>query len=218
MSKRHTENANLVLYTQPHYKGFPVITSHGPLIENYLDRIYETIHCALREHPRVVGFRVDLRLPLNYEDLDTRIISRFIESLKAQIKADQMKSARMGSRKHFSRVRYVWVREQNSSQSWHYHVLILFNQDAYKWLGRYDKDEGNMSARIKRAWASALGWPLEQCKALVHFPDNPVYRINTNAAPYIIGLPDLFYRVSYFAKVNTKHYGDFSKQFGSSRL
>ena len=40
-----------------------LITGHGPLNMDYIERIEETITRALREHPRTMAVRVDLRLP-----------------------------------------------------------------------------------------------------------------------------------------------------------
>lgn len=84
-------------------------------------------------------------------------------------------------------------------------------------MGRFDKTEGNMAARIKKAWASALGYHILDISGLVHFPVNPTYHLNQNSTSFSLELDELFYRVSYFAKAKSKNFGDYSNAFGSSR-
>lgn len=225
MPKRHPGNRNIILHTETTYKDLPVYTGRGPLAQNYLDRILETIQYALSAYPRVVGFRFDLHIPTHIAEMDNKVISRFFDSLKAQISVDLNRRSNASGRKRHTRVRYVWVREHAGAIFWHYHVLLLLNQDAYKWIGDYKAEEGNMAARIKNAWASALRLDVEQIGGLVHFVDNPIYHINTISGSdiyvdgsRIIGLEDLFYRVSYFAKVDTKNYGENNNHFGCSHF
>lgn len=217
MNNRHPQNTNLILHTEPLFQGLPVYTDRGPLIRNYLERIHETILRSLHDHPRVAGFRFDLRFPLDMDQPVPGVLSRFFDSLRAQFLAYQQKTVRNRDRVVRVPLRYVWVKEEGQRGMSHYHVLILVNQDVFKWMGDYSATNGNMAARIKKAWATALGIAVEDAAGLVHFPENATYRLNTVNYPDCFGLPDLFYRVSYFAKVQTKQYGDESNHFGCSR-
>ena len=76
----------------------------------------------------------------------------------------------------------------------------------------------NMAERIRNAWASALGMRVENTIGLVHFPENATYHLNVNSTDFDMSYQALFNRLSYFAKVDTKHYGDGTNNFGSSRL
>jgi len=45
----------------------------------------------------------------------------------------------------------------------------MVNKDSYGILGDFDREEGDMAARIKKAWCSALGSPGLVIDGLVHF-------------------------------------------------
>ena len=217
MNARLAQNPNLTLHTKPDYNGNSVYLKRGPSIDSYLTNIDETLKKALFEHPRTIAIRTDLRLPLNFDRNDTCVISRFMESLKAQIRADLNNRARRGVRVHDTTLRYIWVKEQNKSMNWHYHVVLLLNNDTYNHLGNFNAQEGNMAARIKKAWISALGLCTYAYGGLVHFPKNPIHYVNVNSKTYIQEYDTLFYRVSYFAKADTKKFGNGTNSFGCSR-
>jgi hypothetical protein len=233
MAERLRSNPNLTLHTENHYNGYPVLTSRGPLIEEYLEAILSTLGNALEDYSRVCVMLFVLRFPADSDAPDTAVISRFIDSLKAQIRADQDRKQRLDKRVHPCNLRYVWVKERDTPIHDHYHVAIIVNRDAYFTLGRFKtgvvtdywgrpeatdtEAELNMSDRIKRAWASALGLDLWEADGLVHFPKNPTYRIDGRHPCGPGELADAFQRLSYFAKAQTKHFGDHAKSFGCSR-
>ncbi|MGM8936108.1 YagK/YfjJ domain-containing protein [Pseudomonas neustonica] len=67
----------------------------GPFIREYLDALYRTIELALAEYPRVLAFRVDLRLPQRVRLPDRAytndVISNFFESFSRKIQYHQEK-------------------------------------------------------------------------------------------------------------------------------
>lgn len=241
MAARHPQNTNLTLHTQGLFQGLPAQLHRGPLIKEYLEQILRTICNALREHPRTFAVRVDLHLPdyFNYlEKAGTSVISRFTASLKAQVSADIESKSRKGLRVHPCTVRHIWAKEKNSSLLDHYHVVLFFNRDAYNRLGSLTADSGNIAARIKRAWASALGVDFVFVENLVQFAKNGTYCVNAGSVPDnrsaseiywddingrsgrpldIRSLESLFARLSYLAKADSKNYGDRSKSFDCSR-
>lgn len=217
MKQRLKANTNLVLHTGPTWNGYRVMTRCGPLIEKYLKEMHEALGRALYQHPRTWAVRVDLRVPKDVEYFEDGLISRFEASLKAHLEADAERKIKQGKRVHTCTVRFIWVREQNSSGTPHFHVLILMNRDAYFSLGNFNSDHSNMANRIRKAWASALCSDFETAKPAVHFPRNGSYELDKNSEEFNEQYNSLFRRISYFAKVSTKNYGEYVKHFGCSR-
>ncbi len=218
MQRQQSAGSKLRLTNSDEYKGYPILTNRGPLVEGYLEQTLTVIHNAVAEHPRTLAIRVDLRLPMYHQVVNSDLMSKFTESLKAQIRADLLRKEAQGKRVYRCSLRYIWVRERSSSANPHFHVLLLLNMDAYFTLGDFTVEHGrNMATRIKKAWASALGIKVEQVAGLVEFPKNPVYRLNYYADNFDQVKADLFRRVSYFAKLETKEYGTGSRSFGCSQ-
>lgn len=232
MRIRHETNTNLTLHYGPAWNGLPVQYWHGPLAVNYLESIYSVIRLAVDEYSRTCAIRFDVRLPQDCSVADTAVISRLIASLKSQIREDIERKLRAGKRVHHTRVRYIWVKERDGADNFHYHVVIFLNRDSYFKLGRFksnstslwddvfsesdDQARVNMSNRIHRALASALHRPVEEVIGLVHFPQNAVYKIDFNSLQFNQQFSEVFKRISYFAKANTKFYGDSARNFGCS--
>lgn len=209
-------------------------TNHGALNEVIIDKLIATTNKAIDEYPRTTAIRIDLRLPYvsdpqNHFDVDFpshnlkvdhAVISRFIDSLKAQIREDLKRKMNVRDRVHPCRVRYFWVRELgSSSEQFHYHLILFFNKDTYAHLGdlRFGFSNVNLIFKIRKAWASALSGGYEECEHLVHIPKNPIYYLNRNNAFNTNVHSDLIFRTSYFAKDKTKPYGDGYRCFGCSQ-
>ena len=223
MLKRHPDNTNLTVITNGHYQGLSVYSK--PLSCEYLDMIMHKMQLALDDHPRTFMVRFDLHLPslVNIPDSpivhDSNVITKFFKSLKAKIDHDRDVKRREGKRVHPCNMRYVWIKECANAAKDHYHVAIFLNNDAYNYLGNFNWGGNNLSSKIIEAWASALCLDAYSARGLVHFPqDKPVYYINKNTLDYPLTFNAAFYRLSYFAKLETKHYGDRSRSFGCSRL
>lgn len=219
---RFSENRNLRLYSAATFKGLSIMVEKGPFILGYLEALDRTIACALDQYPRVIAFRVDLRLPrfggIPDDALSNRVISRFLESFKAKIEHNRDKAREQNKYAHDCRVRYVWAREVGWGGRPHYHLLILLNRDAYYTIGRLQPQRPNMISRMQEAWASALKCEVEQVRGLVHIPSNAEYRVDREVRPGNVDyLPDLFHRASYLCKAATKRYGEGAHGFGFSR-
>jgi hypothetical protein len=212
-------NSNLTQYTGTHYAGLPILIGQGPFIEQYLQQTLATLQRALADYPRLLAVRFDLRYPHNQALADyaysSAVISRFVESLKAKIKYNRSRAAEINQRVHDTVVRYVWVKEYGVEGRPHYHFLLLVNKDAFHTLGQFNSDFENLYTRIVSAWASALRLTPCEASGLVHIPNNAIYRINGREGSDV--LSDLFYRVSYLCKVDTKRYGEWGHAFGCSR-
>ena len=220
--RRFSENRNLHLHVTDNFQGLPVMVEKGPFIQEYLEALNRTIACALDQYPRVIAFRVDLRLPrlmgIPDDALSNRVISRFLESFKAKIEHNRDKAREQNKYAHGCRVRYVWARERSEGGRQHYHLLILLNRDAYYTVGRLQPQRPNMITRMQEAWASALKCEIEQVRGLVHIPSNAEYRVDREVRPGNVDqLPELFHRASYLCKAATKRYGEGAHGFGFSR-
>ncbi|WP_336368097.1 inovirus Gp2 family protein [Marinobacter sp. C2H3] len=213
---RHPQDRNLWIYNGYFYNGMPLIWQKGPFIYNYLQRLDETIQGALNDHADIMAVRVDLRLPLHSNTasypIERPVFNRFIESLKAKIAARQAKTVRKGKRFHRTKVHYAWTREFGHTGNAHYHCVLFFNKQTFQGLGEFNPHSGSLYSMISGAWANALRLDQSVADALIHIPENPIYRINRKEK-----YNALFYRISYFAKLATKQFGTKSHNFGTSR-
>ncbi|BBT42276.1 MULTISPECIES: inovirus Gp2 family protein [Pseudomonas] len=219
---RHPDNSNLHLHRDDTFEGLPVMVEKGPFIRQYLARLKRTIGLTLEQYPRVLAFRLDLRLPRGIELPDyvytNEVISDFFESFKAKIEHHRGQVRERNQYSHDCKVRYVWAREVGWGQRPHYHLLILLNRDAYYTVGRMQSQVRNMVSRLQEAWASALGLSADQVEGLLEIPDNATYRIDRYVCPGDVDqLPALFHRASYLCKAATKSYGDRQRGFDTSK-
>ncbi len=221
----NTNQANLSINNRPLFRGYPIISKYS-LNSQYLESIYKVLETATSTQSRNLIIRVDLHLPHSSADRDlpsyyqSTLISTFIESLKAIITADQKKKLRQGQRTHSCPLRYIWVKEQvPGTVVPHYHIALLLNGDCYRGLGNYNNSQGNnMATRIIEAWSRVLDIEYQAAHKLVHFPkDTPYYQLDRSSLNYQQTYQSVFHRLSYFAKSESKTYGDRSRSFGCSR-
>lgn len=226
----HPFNPNLHVTHESVWQSFPLLPQTHGLIEEYLLNIQAVMNTALANHPRTLMIRCDLRFPQDQPSYDSNAISRFMASLKAQIEHDQRSKYLAGQRVHDCQLRYIWAKEQATSELPHYHIALFLNRDSYFNLGQFQQigyapfpdtpmpyfveQAPNMACRIVRAWASALGTHESLAMGLVHFPDNPTYYLRSDD-PVVFA--QAFQRLSYLAKADTKLYRDGTRWFGTSR-
>lgn len=215
--KRNPFNTNQRLHNEAIFYDAPINTNNGCLIANHLQRMHNCINASLKLHKRISLMRCDLYIPLHASfelSRNNEVISRFIASLHAQIECTQAQSRLAGDRVHDADMRYMWCREASSNGRVHYHVALLFNHAAYAFMGHFNVERSNMYARIHRAWASALTMYIDDVIGEIHIPSNPVYQIVRGDED---SFNTAFYRVSYFAKMDTKEYGGGIHTFGCSK-
>lgn len=215
---RHSGNANLTLHNDTAFQGWPIQVDKGPFIQQYLNRLLQTMQYTLAQYPRVFAFRFDLRLSTGAQLPDSaytnQVIERFIESFKSKIAHNRSQARQLNPYAHDSKVRYVWAREQGQHGKPHYHLAILLNRDAFTALGKFEAGRDNMFNRLEQAWASALGLSVGAVRGLVELPRNPCYHLNRGE---LGGQAEFFHRASYLCKAATKVFGDGSHGFGASR-
>jgi hypothetical protein len=201
---------------------------YGDISPYHLSRSLGVIYSCLTKYPRVCAMRVDLRfaedswggepdLPTCFQRTDQKVITRFFESLKSQLREEHRRKGMMGD---VALPDYIWVKEQDDSHYPHYHLVLLFNKDFYAYLGNYqDHDAQNMANRIKKAWCSALGLDFPEYATLVHFPRNPTYIISRkDATIHSESYRGFLLRVAYLAKARTKCTVDGQRSFGCSQI
>ncbi|HFV9295543.1 TPA: inovirus Gp2 family protein [Serratia fonticola] len=199
------------------------INSHGPLNTKYVNRIQTTLNNSLREHHRTLVLRIDLRLPeLSPYNTDSTLITRFMESIKSQKNADQIKKISNNKRCHPCRIRYAWAREFSKNGKKHYHIALFLNKDAYAYPGTYkpNQDGGyhhNLALMIMEAWVRALKLDHQKYYNLVHFPDNCYTHLDINEITYPNDYDVVMKRLCYLAKDYSKDNSDGQRNFGCSQ-
>ncbi|HCH7903379.1 TPA: inovirus Gp2 family protein [Klebsiella oxytoca] len=201
--------------------------SQAPFNEKYLQAIINTMDNALMQHHRTLAVRVDLRLP-EYRDIGDSIsctpnitrglLSRFIRSAQSKIDAFQKRQAKQSKRINPCKLRYLWVKEIADASKPHFHVVLFVNKDIFRGLGDFLHTGDNLGSFIQDAWLSALGLEdYPEYRQLVHFPANPLYVLDINAANFQQACNALTFRISYFAKEHTKVYDAYERSIGYSQ-
>lgn len=217
---RLPNNTNLTLHEEPTWNGMRVNLGRGPLIREYLQGIDDALWAATDDHTRVSVIRVDLHFPMHREVNSKGAISRFTESFKAKIRQDIKRRVRRrkGGRVHRCTPRIIWVREWNEGAlNPHYHLAILLNYHEYWRMGQYEPGSQSVAAMISEAWSSALRLSPDAGAGLVHFCDNTLTLLDLNSSSFSSDYDKVFSRLSYFAKLRSKRFGDGVRNFGSCR-
>ncbi|WP_311043390.1 inovirus Gp2 family protein [Shewanella algae] len=187
--------------------------NHYTWVPEYLQIIKGTLGLSLAQFNRVCVLRFDLRFPESSQYSDPKVISRFIDSFKAHLKSwDRHRAS-----EHPIGFGYVWCREKETSQNWHYHVAFLFNKDAVCGFGQTVFGRSNTYNRILKAWASAIGVPVDNAIGLVHVCENGVYWLDRNSDEFPLQYQAVMQRCSYLAKAATKDIYDGCRNIGSSQ-
>lgn len=197
--------------------------THGLHNADNLNTMQEVIDYAMDDYTSITVVRVDIHYPPILEDtvccfpnLEPGAISRFIDSLKEILKNSERRRRRNGTRVHPNTLRSLWAKEYSQSGKCHFHVCLIFNEQAYKHLGD-DKVDTSLRMMITRAWYSALGMDVEDYHGLVHFPESCRYILDQNSPDYIYEYGMLFIRLDYLTKLESKNYEEGERNFGGSR-
>lgn len=186
--------------------------------KHYQERIMDVFTNALVLHKRLFVNRFDLRFPheSNYKS-DSRVISRFNDSIKAQLNAREKRKEKAGKRIHSHGLEYAWVREIGPiSGKAHYHIVLIFNKDAFFTLGQFDMSHDNLYTIIVKAWNSALGVKKET-QGLVEVCDFGIRHLDENDSHFKDHCNAWLGYLDYLAKHFSKPYGDGKRSFGCSR-
>lgn len=223
--KCHPDNLKLRLWWEADWYDMPVNTAHGPLIENYLDKAHTVMNTALDAHSRLLAVSVLLRypkaMPTDQLRINNLVIRRFVDFLNWELGLLGLS--------HDPDMRYIWCREQDTSDKPHYHMVLFFNGHALQHVGALSayldgSDEAYsgdcLYHRLVRAWAWAIGWPLEDMKGLVHITTNSmtkgvcVFRLHKRQKALI---RQFFFAISYLCKAYSKPIGQGMHCFDGSQ-
>lgn len=213
--KRHPFNTKLRLWWDAYWHGWPVQTASGPLIENYLEKTRLVMNQALHAHSKILAVPVLLcypsAMPTNQQLPHNKAISRFMKFLSWE--------STLIHTAHAPDMRYLWCREQVKSDKPHYHAWLLFNGHALQNIGTLKAyanecsdayDSNCLYHRLVRAWAWAIGWPLEDMEGLVDITTNSItkevctFNVHKQNEAEI---KELFYAMSYACKAHSKPIG-----------
>lgn len=211
--KRHPDRPDILLHWNRLYREMRVQTGSGPLIVNYLETLYRVMNQALHSNSRVLAVRIDLHypdeMPVTPHHAGNFHITQWLWHLNWEL--------HHAWTKYPHNIRYVWCREQHKSEKHHYHVLLLFNANAYFCIGDISPSESgcydanNLYHRIVRAWCKAIDWPPEKMKGLVHAAKTKQEQKQEKKKRHWIILrdapasfADVFYAASYLCKVFSK--------------
>lgn len=221
--KRHPDNSKLRFYYDSRYQGLPVQQrEQGPQIENYLETTLRVLQHTTYHQNRTLAFRLDLRfpqaMPVGLIHADNACLNRFFYALRGELNA--------AGTKYHTELRYLWAREQDTSDKPHYHLMLLLNYDAFCSLGSFSPtfDGGyemdNLYHRCVRAWSGAIGWTHYDMQGRVHVATDKLAR-----QPYVYCLHRddaatfslVFYAASYLCKAYTKPIAQGIRCFEGSR-
>ena len=200
--------------------------SFGDIDHEYMESINEIIKRALNDYSSIFALRIDLRFanpengcpdsPVCFQNAEGQVMKRFIASLQSQLTAYDERRIKDGVRVHPTKLRYLWVCEQNEAELPHYHVLIVLNKAAYWRLNNFCSSE-SLAGKIQKAWCSALGLDYPEYGVLVHFPDNCEYVLSRkDAIKRNPAFRDFMLRIFYLAKLRTKIRGGGRRCIGYS--
>ena len=198
----------------------------GDIDWKYMENINRVVKQALNDYSSVFALRIDLRFanpevgcsesPTCFQRAAGQVMKRFIASLKSQLLAYEIRRKKYGIRVHPTKLRYVWVCEQNEAELPHYHLLIVLNKAAYWRLNSFNSSE-SLAGKIQKAWCSALGLDYPEYGVLVHFPDNCEYVLSRkDAIKRNPAFRDFMLRIFYLAKLRTKIRGGGRRCIGYS--
>ncbi|MEQ9880304.1 inovirus Gp2 family protein [Pectobacterium aroidearum] len=200
-------------------------SEYGSHVKSYKNKIIGVINNAVKEYPRTLALRMDLHDPVIldngdsvscFANTDSGAISRFTNSLKAKLAADEQRKRKEGKRVHPNTLRYVWVREFTQNGKRHFHVFLFLNKDAYFHLGDFNLDEDTLRTMITSAWCSALNLTPEEGQHLVQYPAKGKYILHRDDILNDIYPSDLLNRIDYLTKVKSKIFDDGYRSFGCS--
>ncbi|QPL44918.1 Protein of unknown function [Vreelandella subterranea] len=222
LRKCHPDNPDLKLWWEGYYQSMWVQTQKGPLIENYLAKLFDVMNRSRQDCNRILAIRIDLRFP---NGMYAGLLDYKNSALSAFKTFFQRELDRAGI-KYPHKFRCVWCCEQDTSINPHYHLLLLLNGDAYNGLGYIGRTQSsdygyeNLFHRIVRSWARAINHPQECMEGLVQVPRKPV---TNELATWFFHSEDqftfeqVFGAASYLCKEHSKPIGQGVNCFDGSR-
>lgn len=161
-----------------------------PVYSFHLRKIIEQIHLMRNTYRRVFVTFFDLHMPINIEI--NSLVTCFIRKLRTKLKS-------IYKIKTFG---FSWCREQNISETPHYHFMLMINGSVINYPEKLMK-------LIKALW-------MEVSDGVARQSENGYYMIFREDEQV---MAEVIYRASYQAKLRTKNNRPIqTKTYGTSRL
>ena len=160
------------------------------LFKEILQRMTTQLENILSYHSKILLTRLDLRC--NQNSNNNKHISKIISKIKQCLKR----------RYQLSRLGYVWVREQHTAYTPHYHLVLMLDDHKVK-------NSWKLNQLFKHYWENRYDY------GSVGFAKNADYNIKRSQAK---PLTEAVKRMSYLAKINTKPIKQSMRLFGCSRI
>lgn len=223
---RHPANDKLRFYHEDTYQGFNIqqVPQKGPQIENYLASALQTLQHCVNQQPLTFATRIDLRFPgamprLPLHD-NNEVLTRFFRHLRYELDRSNLK--------YPHNLRYIWAREQDTSDKPHYHLMLLLNKNAIDCIGNKYADElgrytrKNLYQRAMRAWLKAMGFEGDDPRwgQLINVSKHPMTKEYWSVAlsrHHPTAMNETMHMASYLCKAYTKPLGQGIKVFDTSR-
>ncbi len=177
---------NLTITHESTFNGNKVYIDKEGLVVEYLEGIESVLEKALEQYARLFIIRVDLNLPTDFRGDDSAVITRFFRSLKSQIAAYRRRSARLNRKPYReTTIRYVWVKECDTSTSSHYHVALIFDRNIFRSLGDFGEYQQSLANRIRNAWKRSVEASYSgKEKPAIHFSKQGQYHLLRNSEEF----------------------------------
>lgn len=201
MAKKLIPGTRLHSHDSPVFKNSPVMAGMGyELVYEYIQRLYDLVwYCVKVKYNRTLVIRLDLHFPDTDSPHpmggDNRALARFWDSLKAKL------TARQKSFRNTSDLDYAWAREQYESVNPHYHLLILVDANVFRGVGRVNSKRRTIFKMVEEAWASALGYEVEDVSGLIERCETPEMKIHKDDGEKFA---ELLKMTSYLTKIYSK--------------
>ena len=223
---RHPANDKLRFYYEDTYQGFNIqqVSQEDPQIENYLASALQTLQYCVSQQPLTFATRIDLRFPdamprLPLHD-NNEVLTRFFRHLRYELERSNLK--------YPHNLRYLWAREQDTSDKPHYHLMLLLNKSAIDCIGSKSPDDfggytrQNLYHRAMRAWLKAMGFEGDDPRfgQLINVSKHPVTKEYWSVEVHqydAMAMDEALYMASYLCKAYSKPFGQGIKVFDTSR-
>lgn len=202
-NKRLNKNPNLeIIYgAEISYRQLKLVSSKRSYAKQHLDKLLNVLNTSTNAYSKLFIQRIDLHFPNSYPTISSNEASlcftKFMRSFIEQVKHD------LRDKPNKTKVRYIAVKELNKSNNYHFHVALILNGHAYSSVGLPEYENKNLYSKIVNAWARSIGEDPYRVERCIHIPENASYRLNRSDP---IVFEDVFARLSYFCKTDTKEY------------
>tara|TARA_R110001592_G_scaffold13740_2_gene62809 strand:- start:30799 stop:31350 length:552 start_codon:yes stop_codon:yes gene_type:complete len=178
------------------------------------------LELARHEYVELFVVRIDLHFSQRFDLPDIAITNQpvcsFFKKLKEKLKAKEDAARLQTGRANLFGLRYVWAREIGPESGVpHYHLMLVFNQNAIRSLGDFSNPNAPGLYRLcQEAWADAIGLDFDLASGLVSSSPSGQWLLRRDDTAVF---DDVFRACSYLCKARSKIFELGFHGFGFSR-